>query len=97
MERYLFRGRFDVEQTYQCAVSWRTSTNGARDEELAVLESVIVDLQNMQPRTQKMSKICAGYLASEPSDDAGRRCLENREAARFSSLACRRRTKLGCP
>ena len=28
------------------------------------------------PRTQKQDKICAGYLVSEPSDDAGRRCLE---------------------
>ena len=53
LERYLLRGRFDVEQTYQCAVSRRTSTNGARDDELAVLKSVIVDLAKYAPRTQK--------------------------------------------
>ena len=39
LERYLLRGRFDVFSTYQCAVSRRTSTTGARDDELAVLES----------------------------------------------------------
>jgi hypothetical protein len=36
LERYLLRGRFDVNLTYQCAVSRRTSTNGAREDELAV-------------------------------------------------------------
>ena len=39
LERYLLRGRFDVEQTYRCAVSRRTSTRGARDEELGVPEN----------------------------------------------------------
>ena len=39
LERYLLRGRFDVEQTYQCAVSRRTSTRGARDDELGVPEN----------------------------------------------------------
>ena len=33
LERYLLRGRFDVEQTYRCAVSRSTSTRGARDDE----------------------------------------------------------------
>ena len=33
LERYLLRGRFDVEQTYWCAVSRSTSTGCARDDE----------------------------------------------------------------
>ena len=96
LERYLLRGRFDVEQTYWCAVSRSTSTRGARDDELAVLKkqegTKLVDSPHA-----KNNKICAGYLVSEPSDDAGRRWLENWEAYRFCSLACRQRTKLGCP
>ena len=95
VERYLLRGRFDVFSRYQCAVSRRTSTGGARDEELGVPENEEWTWQKCNPHNR--IGICTGYLVSEPSDDAGRRCLENREAARFSSLACRQRTKLGCP
>ena len=49
VERYLLRGRFDVFSTYQCAVSRRTSTNGARDEELGVPENEVGDHKNATP------------------------------------------------
>ena len=39
--------------------------------------------ENRNPHAKK-DKLCAGYLVSEPSDDGGRRWLENWEAARFS-------------
>ena len=42
--------------------------------------------ENRNPHAKK-DKICAGYLVSEPLDDAARRWLENGEAARFSPLA----------
>ncbi len=53
LERYLLRGRFDVNLTYQCAVSRRTSTNGARDNELAVLKSEEWTWQKCNPHAKK--------------------------------------------
>ena len=72
VERYLLRGRFDVERRTSTSYSCSTSTGGARDDELEAPENEEWTWQ-MRPRMQKMSKICAGYLVSEPSDDAGRR------------------------
>ena len=56
LERYLLRGRFDVFSTYQCAVSRRTSTGGARDDELAVLKCGGVDLAKMHPARKRRTK-----------------------------------------
>ena len=53
LERYLLRGRFDVEQTYRCAVSRSTSTGGARDDELGVPESEVGDQAKMHPAPKK--------------------------------------------
>ena len=49
LERYLLRGRFDVFSTYQCAVSWSTSTNGARDDEQALLFYEVGDQAKIHP------------------------------------------------
>ena len=46
------------------------------------------------PRTQKKDQICTGYLVSEPSDDGGRRWLENWEAARFRCMPAAHKTGL---
>ena len=37
LERYLLRGRFDVDLTYQSRCACSTSTGGACDDELAAL------------------------------------------------------------
>ena len=63
LERYLLRGCFDVNLTYQCAVSRRTSTNGARDDEQAVLESGEWTWQNA-PRTQNKDQNLRGIPRS---------------------------------
>ena len=86
LERYLLRGRFDVDLTYQCAVSRRTSTRGARDEELGVPENEGGDQAKCNPVRKNKTKFA--------QDESFRSLLTTRrdagsrtEAARFSLAA----------
>ena len=92
LERYLLRGRFDVEQTYRCAVSRRTSTRGARDEELGVLKSVIVDLANATPHAKNEQN-----LRGIPRFGAFRRRGETLAQELGGRAIVGMPAKLGCP